>query len=232
MPNQPSVGQLDFDAVRCLSVSLAEKLDAYVQRHWKHQRDVALIYKDLVDRLIASGAGQNAPAIGDQFPKFALPDSQGRVVCSDELLGRGPLIISFNRGSWCPFCRLELLSFAEFYPQVKELGGEIVSIVPEKAEPAKNLKETYDLPFSVLSDVDNGYAFANGLMISCGADLQAALLERGINLAALHGNNGLFVPITATFVIAQFGVVKDAFVNPDFRVRMPTEQVISALRSL
>jgi len=232
MPNQPSIGQLDFEAVRCLSVSLAEKLDAYVQRHWKHQEEVALIYRDLVDRLISSGAGQNAPAIGDQLPAFVLPDSLGRVVSSDELLGRGPLIITFNRGSWCPFCRLELLSFAEFYPEVKELGGEIVSIVPEIAKPTRNLRDSYELPFSVLSDIDNGYALESGLMISCGDDLQTALLERGINLAALHGNKGLFVPITATYVVAQSGFVIDALVNPDFRVRMPIEQAVAALKSI
>jgi len=231
MPNTPSVGQIDFDAVRCMSVALAEKLDAYVQRHWKHQREVALIYQDLVDRLISSGAGQSAPAIGGQLPAFSLPDSFGQIVSSDELLSRGALIISFNRGSWCPFCRLELLSFAEFYPEVKELGGELVSIVPEMAKTTKNLMETYELPFSVLSDIDNGYSLANGLMYSCGEDLQIALLERGINLAELHGNKGLFMPITATYVVSQSGVVIDAFVNPDFRVRMPTEQAISALKS-
>jgi hypothetical protein len=69
-------------------------------------------------------------------------------------------------------------------------------------------------------------------MISCGSDLQTALLERGINLAALHGNIGMFVPITATYVVAQSGIVIDALVNPDFRVRMPPGQAISALKGL
>lgn len=232
MPDKPSIGQIDFEAVRCLNVSLAEKLDAYVLRHWKHQRPVALLYQRLVDRLVSSGAGQNAPTIGDRLRPFNLPDSQGRILRSDELLHDGPLIISFNRGSWCPFCRLELLAFAELYPEVKRLGGEIVSILPEKSEPANVLKDTYDLPFPVLSDIDNGYSLANGLMISCGSDLQAALLERGIDLATLHGNTGLFVPITATYVVDRTGNIQDAFVNPDFRLRMPPEQAVSVMRDL
>lgn len=230
MPNQPSIGQLDFDAVRCLNVSLAKKLETYVQRHWQHQRAVAQLYEALVNRLVSAGAGQTAPAAGDRLPTFALPDSAGRIVRSDDLQDRGPLIVSFNRGSWCPFCRLELLAFAQAYPEVQAHGGEIVSIIPEKAEPARKLKDTYDLPFPVLSDIDNGYALTNGLMISCGDDLLLALLEHGIDLAALQGNKGLFMPITATYVVAPDGIIKDAHVNPDFRVRMPTEQAISALK--
>ena len=232
MPSQPSIGQIDFDAVRCLDVSLAEQLDAYVQRHWQHQREVALLYQDLIGRLTSGGAGQNALATGDQLPAFVLPDTNGRLVRSDDLLARGPLIVSFNRGSWCPFCRLELLSFAESYPEVKAQGGEIISIIPEKGEPAGKLKNGYELPFPVFCDIDNGYALANGLMISCGDDLHSALLERGIDLGALHGNNGLLMPITATYVVASNGIVQDAFVNPDFCLRMPTERAIAALRNL
>ena len=67
MPDQPSIGQLDFAAVRCLDVSLAEKLEAYVRLHREHQPEVAKIYQDLVDRLTAGGAGQNAPGIGDRL---------------------------------------------------------------------------------------------------------------------------------------------------------------------
>ena len=232
MPSQPSVGQIDFDAVRCLDVLLAEKLDAYVQRHWQHQREVALLYRDLIDRLTSGGAGQNALATGDQLPAFVLTDTNGRLVRSDDLLARGPLIISFNRGSWCPFCRLELLAFAELYPEVQALGGEIVSIIPEKNGPAGKLKIGYELPFQVLSDIDNAYALINGLMISCGDDLHSALLERGIDLGTLHGNQGLMMPITATYVVAQNGIVADAYVNPDFRLRMPVERAIAALKDL
>jgi len=232
MPSPPAIGQIDFDAVRCLNVSLAKKLDAYVQRHWQHQRDVALLYQSLIVRLTSGGAGQNAMNIGDRLPTFVLPDSGGCLVRSDDLLERGPLIVSFNRGSWCPFCRLELLSFAESYPEVKAQGGEIVSIIPEKGEPAGKLKNGYELPFPVLSDIDNGFALANGLMISCGDDLHTALLERGIDLGALHGNRGLFMPITATYVVAPNGIIKDAFVDPDFRLRMPTEQAVAALKDL
>ena len=176
MPGQPNIGQIDFDAVRCLDASLAEKLDADAQRHWQHQRDVALIHQNLIARLIARVAGQNALTSGNRLPAPVLPNTSGGLVRSDDLLARGPLVVNFNRGSWCPFCRLELLALAEIYPEVQAQGGEIVSIIPEKGEPAGKLKTGYELPFPVLSDIDNGYALGNGLMISCGDDLQSALL--------------------------------------------------------
>lgn len=231
MSDQPSIGQIDFEAVRCLDVSLAEKLEAYTRLHKEHQPEVAEIYQALIDRLISGGAGQEAPRIGDRLVSFALSDTHGRMASLDEYLLNGPLIVSFNRGSWCPFCRFELLAYAERYQDIIGLGADVVSILPEIARPTRAMKELYELPFAILSDLDNAYALANGLMISCGEELKAALMERGIDLAALHGNVGLLMPITATYVLGPDGVVRDAYVNPDFRQRMSPDRAIAALRA-
>ena len=232
MRNQPTSGQQDFEAVRCLDAPLAEQLDAYTDLLQEHQKAVSVLYEDLVSRLHSSDAGQTALAVGETIGAFVLPDSRGHLVSLDELLRGGPLVISFNRGSWCPYCRLELLALAEIHSDVMNLGGGIVSILPERARSANELKDLYDLPFPVLSDIDNAYALANGLMISIGVELRQALSERGVDMARLHGNDGFLVPITATYVVARDGIVKDAFVDPDFRQRMPPEQVIAALTDL
>jgi len=232
MPAQRTVGQQDFEAVRCLGVSLADQLDAYSMLHQEHQKAVAGLYDELVCRLKSGGAGLAATTLGERIGSFILPDSQGRLVTADDLLRCGPLVVSFNRGSWCPYCRLELLALAKIHPEVKKLGGEIVSIIPERGRSTGDLRDIYDLPFPVLSDIDNAYALANGLMISIGAELRQVLLEHGVDMARLHGNEGMLVPITATYVIASDGMVNHAFVDPDFRKRMPTEQVIAALQVL
>lgn len=232
MPTQPTTGQQDFEAVRCLGVPLADQLDAYSRLLQAHQQPVATLYDDLVCRLKSGGAGLTATAVGERIAPFILPDSQGRLVTSDDLLRRGPLVVSFNRGSWCPYCRLELLALADIYSDFKKHGGEIVSIIPERGPSTDHLKDVYDLPFPVLSDIDNAYALANGLMISIGVNLRQVLLEHGVDMARLHGNAGMLVPITATYVIATDGTVLDAFVDADFRKRMPTEQVIAALQDL
>lgn len=229
---QRTVSQKNFESARCLSAPLANKLEEFARLHRETQLDVALMYDALVQRLNLGGAGETAPATGERIGSFLLPDSQGQLVNSDDLLNRGPLVISFNRGSWCPFCRLELLALAEIYPQVKASGGEIVSVLPEKEAFTRRLKATYELPFPVLSDIDNAYALTNGLMVSIGDKLNQVFLEFGIDLAELHGNGGMLVPITATFVVSQEGTVQQAFVDPDFRLRMAPDQVIAALSNL
>jgi peroxiredoxin len=229
---QQTIGQKNFEVARCLSAPLTDRLNKYEQLHREGQLDIALLYDALVERLNTGGAGDAAPSVGDSIEAFLLPDSKGKIVSSSELLNRGPLVVSFNRGSWCPFCRLELLALAEIYPEVKAMGGEVVSILPEKELYTERLKTSYGLPFPVLSDIDNAYALANGLMISIGSKLKQVFLEFGVDLEELHGNEGLLVPITATFVVSQQGVVTQAFVDPDFRLRLSPDQVISALSTL
>ena len=232
MKFQPSQAHQDFEDVRCLGIPLVEKLNAYAQLQRKNQVAVTALYHDLLQRMASGDAGQNAPDVGDRFEGFHLPNSQGQMVRFDDLVRSGPLVVSFNRGSWCPYCRLELLALAEIQPKVKALGGEIVSIIPETGKSTQKLRGAYDLPFPVLSDMDNASALALGLMIFLGPDLRQALLHYNVDLTALHGNEGLFLPITATYVIGRDGIVKDAFVDPDFRQRMPPERVIAALKDM
>ena len=102
------------------------------------------------------------------LPGFLLPDNEGNLVGSTDLLSAGPLVVSFNRGHWCAYCRLELLALAEIYPDIKRLGGELVSIMPDCAAPIRRFRETFDFPFNILTDIDNGYALTCGLMVSLG----------------------------------------------------------------
>lgn len=232
MPVQPSSIEMDFDAVRCLSAPLARKLEAYSQKIQDNRPNVAEVYDKFVNRLVSSGASKGALGVGSSLLPFLLPDSDGQLVNSEDLLTSGPLVLSFNRGHWCSFCGFELLALAEIHPKVKLLGGEIVSVTPEKALSARNLKVTYNLPFPALCDIDNGYALANGLMISIGEAVRQAYLAYDIDLAAYQGNHGIFLPIPATYIVAPDGVILNAFVNLDFRKRMPPEDVIATLEAL
>ena len=218
-----------FEDIRCLDAPLAEKLAAYLDQLPDTGPEFARVYSILVDRLLASDAGSQAPEIGSALPVFLLPDNEGRLVASAELLATGPLVVSFNRGHWCSFCRLELLALAEIYPEVKRLGGELVSIMPELGAPVRRLRETYDIPFTILTDIDNGYALTCGLMVSLGDAVRDVYLGVGRDLTEYQGNDGWFVPIPATFVIASDGRIHDRFVNPDFSRRMAPADIVAAL---
>jgi len=222
----------DFDTIRCLDLPLVEKLEAY-SRHLEGTRPVVwAAYEALVEQLACSDAGKAAPAVGERLPAFLLPDSAGQLVASADLLHDGCLVVSFNRGHWCSFCRLELTALADHYPALLAAGARVVSIMPERSGPTAALRRELNLPFGILSDLDNGYAAGCGLMISLGEKIRKLFLEAGLNLAVSQGNDSFFVPIPATYVIDQDAIILASVVDVDFRRRMAPEEILTALRDL
>jgi len=232
MTQEPYVKPSDFEAVRCLSVPLAEKLDAYQQRLKARLPRVAAAYQDLIDRLVSAEVGTGAPRVGDKLLPFLLPDESGKLISSEALLATGPLVVSFNRGHWCPFCRLELLALNEIYPEIKSLGAEVVSLTPQRASYMKQLRNTWNIRFSFLSDMDNNYAFTNNLVVMVGDAVTSMYEQLDIDLAEFQSSVGKFLPIPATYVVARGGSIVAAHVEPDFRKRMPPDAILAALRSI
>ena len=222
----------DYDVIRCLSVPLAEKLQAYSKWQALSQPEFKLLNDRLFERLAASGAAEGALRSGAPLLPFTLPDSDGRLVSTGDCLKSGPLIVSFNRGYWCPYCRLELLALEEIFERVKKLGGTIISITPQRAPAANQLKEMCETTFSMLCDIDNGYALECGLMMSIGEAFDQAFREFGVDLATDQGNDGQFLPIPATYVVGQDGLIVADYVHPDIRKRMAPEKILDALESL
>lgn len=180
---------------------------------------------------MAAGAGAGAPEIGSKLPPFLLLGDDGRLVGLADLPRHGPLVVSFNRGHWCPYCRFELLALAEIYPRIKRFGGELVSIPPEKVAALREFRDAFDVPFRFLTDLDNGYALACGLMVSLGDAVRELYLDIGIDLPEYQGNNAWFPPIPATFVIGADGRVHDRFVDPDFSRRMAPDRILECLET-
>ena len=221
-----------FEEINCLDAPLADKLAAFFDHMEDALPDFARVYSALVDRLLAANAGSQAPEIGSVLPAFLLPDNEGRLISSADLLRSGPLVVSFNRGHWCNFCRLERLALAEIYPEIKRLGGELISIMPECAEPVRRLRETFDIPFPIVTDMDNGYALTCGLMVSLGKAVREVYLGIGRDLADYQGNDAWFVPIPVTYVIGTDGRVHDRFVDPDFSRRMAPVDILDCLKKI
>ena len=221
-----------FDEIRCLDASLADKLAAWAIQLPDAKPKFAREYSKLVDRLRAANAGSEAPEIGSMLPAFLLPDNEGRLVSSTDLLSAGPLVVSFNRGHWCSFCQLELLALAEIYPEVKRLGGELISIMPERAAYVRRLRETLDISFRILTDLDNGYALTCGLMVSVGDSVRKVYLDAGQDLAEYQGNNAWFLPIPATYVAGTDGRIHNRFVDPDFGHRMAPHDILESIKQI
>lgn len=220
-----------FEEARRLDGPLAGRLSYYARGLGQAAPELAGAYQAFIARLKAAEAGVGAPDTGDVLPPFLLPAQTGKLVASRELLETGPLVISFNRGHWCSFCRLEVLSLGALGERLTEFGASLVSITPERASYAGILKQRTGFGWPVLADVDLAYSLSLGLAVPVGESLGEALREVDVDLAAYHGSNAWFLPIPATFVVGRDGLILARHVDPDFRHRMEPEDILAALAS-
>jgi len=184
----------------------------------------------MVERLKAHQAGALAPGPGDVMPPFALPDDTGHTVTLESLLADGPVVITFHRGHWCPYCRINTRVLGGLHERIVAEGASIVAIVPERVKFAAALKADAGLRYPVLCDMDNGYALSISLAIYVGDELQTLMGASGRDLPRYQGNDSWILPIPATFVVARDGRVVARFIDPDYRKRMAEEDLMAALR--
>lgn len=211
---------------------LSAKLAAYSAKLRELNFPFAEAYDTLVARLIDGGIGSGAPNVGERMPPFMLPARDRALVALEDLLADGPVVISFNRGHWCPFCKIELRTLAAYHTEIAAHGGRVVSILPDRQGFLGQLDADTDRRLLILTDIDNGYALSLGLALWLGDRLKELMRGRGLHLDAVHGNDGWFVPLPATFVVAADGTVVARHVDPDFRLRMDVDAILDTLRRL
>ncbi|MEP9389840.1 peroxiredoxin-like family protein [Mesorhizobium sp. KR9-304] len=185
-----------------------------------------------IERLTTANAGASAPGIGDRMPPFLLPDENGRLVSLSGLLRDGPVVVTFQRGHWCPYCRVSTVSLVDIQDEVSRSGAHIVAILPERRRFTTLLKTATGARFPFLTDMDNGYALSLGLVIWVGLDMERMFVESGIDLPQYQDSESWFLPIPATFVVGSDGVIVARYVDPDWRRRMEISDLLSAIRHL
>ncbi len=184
------------------------------------------------ERLLASDVAKDAIAIGDAAPDLTLPNAKGGTLQLAELLKRGPVVLSFYRGGWCPFCNLEFKALQDRLPEMKALGATLIGISPETPDNSLSTMEKHQLQFDVLSDVGNKVARDYGLVMTLDEKMRPLYSEWGIDLPASNGDDSFELPVPATYVINTNGVVRAAHVDKDYTKRMEPEDIIAALREL
>jgi peroxiredoxin len=222
--------QTAFERCRDMDGPINARLASYAASLKTINPEFAEAVERLIVRLRANDCGEGAPGIGDAMPDFALPDDGGRIVRLDEQLSKGPTAIMFHRGHWCPYCRINLATVAKHSDDIRDAGGNVVVVTPERQEFAARFRSEAASPFPVLSDLDNGYALSLNLAIFVGRELEKMMAERGRALPHYQGNDGWLLPIPATFVVGRDGLIKARFVDPDYRTRMDLDQLIAALK--
>ena len=180
--------------------------------------------------LIASGAAQRALKVGDKAPLFSLKDGNGELVSSAQLLAKGPLVLTFYRGVWCPYCNMELEALQAFLPELKAAGAQLVAVSPQTASNSRKSTRITELEFPILSDPHNDVAAAFGLRFELPDYLIELYKVFGNNLPLINDDPAWTLPMPARYVIGQDSVIRYAEVNPDYTQRPEPSDMLDALK--
>ena len=192
------------------------------------------ILADDMEHVRAAHTIDNALKVGQSAPEFTLPDVFGNKVSLNSLLSEGPVVISFYRGEWCPFCNLELRALEEALPKMHDLGATLIAISPEKADHGIVATEKHKLTFPVLCDFGNKVAHQFGIVFQIGQDLKEFSRNVFKNDIALRNEEDSYeLPVPATYVVDTTGVIRFANVDVDYMVgRAQPEAVVAALEEI
>jgi peroxiredoxin len=187
------------------------------------------------DELIASGAAERALKAGDRAPEFTLKDVDGNEVSSRDLLAKGPLVVTFYRGVWCPYCNMDLQALQEALPAIRERGVQLIAISPQTQSNSRKSQRDNKVTFPILSDPGNEVAARFGLRFALPDYLIELYRDTFKNdLSRINGDSSWTLPMPARYVIATDGVIAYAEVNPDYTQRPDPEEllpVVSALKN-
>ena len=170
--------------------------------------------------------------LGDQAPGFSLPDATGKTVELEALLADGPIVLTFYRGGWCPYCNIELRALQAALPEFRSHGAQLVAVSPQTPDQSLSTAEKNELEFSVLSDSGNSVARQFGLVFTLPEVLRPIYAEFGIDVPAHNGDESFELPVPATYVIGRDGKVHYAFANADYRQRAEPREIVAALSKL
>ncbi|MFD1560966.1 peroxiredoxin-like family protein [Paraburkholderia silviterrae] len=219
-------------------MSLQDKLDAFKadfkagKGPWFASPDIHPIMERATAELIASGQAGRAVKAGERAPTFRLKDQHGNEVSSVELLDKGPLVVTFYRGVWCPYCNMELQALNEALPDLQRYGASLVAISPQSAVNSRKSERVNGLSFPVLNDPHNDTAAAFGLRFVLPDYLIDVYRARKNDLPMFNGDQSWTLPMPARYVVGMDGVVVYSEVNPDYTQRPDPSEMIPVLQRL
>lgn len=188
--------------------------------------------EDATAKLKSTGIESSAKQVGERAPSLNLPNAKGETVSLEQLWTKGPVVAIFYRGGWCPYCNLELRAWQQHLAELAALGATLVAISPQTPDNSLSTAEKNELGYPVLSDSALVAANAFGVAFTLPPDLVELYRSVGNNLPELNGNGLWVLPVPATFVIDQGGVIRFAHVEADYRNRAEPQEVMEVVRSL
>jgi peroxiredoxin len=220
--------------VASLDLSLQGKLDVLKEEFEGKiaPPEVVAVMHRATDDLIASGQAERALKAGDKAPEFTLPDPNGTPISSIDLLAKGPLVLTFYRGVWCPYCNFDLSALESARSEIESRGATLVAVSQQTAANNRKSQQANKLGFPVLVDKGGALAEKFGIRWNVPDDLKAVHQQVGADLEAFNGEDSWTLPMPARYVIGQNGVILYAEVNPDYTRRPEPSHLFPVLDAI
>lgn len=189
------------------------------------------IYADGITSVANSGVLDAALKIGDKAPNFTLKNALNEPVSLYNKLENGPVVLTWYRGGWCPYCNITLHALQEILPDFKNEDATLLALTPELPDNSLSTSEKNNLEFSVLSDVGNVIGKDYGVVYALTADV-ASIYNAGFGLNEKNGDTSNELPLAATYVIDKNGIIQYAFLDADYRKRAEPTDILNVLSEL
>ncbi len=212
--------------------SLQEQLDARKATfRARTPQDLAEMMAEGNRKVAESGVLESAKQVGDDAPDFTLEDATGQPVSLASLLEKGPVVLLWYRGGWCPYCNLTLHAYQEHLDEIKSAGATLVALTPEVPDQSLSTAEKNELEFVVLSDTGNKVAREYGVVFELPPEIHE-LYQSRFDLHAYNGDDSGTLPLSATYVIAPNGKITYAFLDADYTNRADPVEVIEEVKAI
>ncbi len=188
-------------------------------------------YDEGIKQVEESGALERALNVGDKAPDFTLPSAAETEVTLSELLKDGPVVMTWYRGEWCPYCNIYLEDLQMHADDFKAEGAQIVAISPEKIDNGMKLADRMALKYHVLSDEGSKVATEYGVVYTLPPKI-AEYLQKAFHIHEANNDERNLLPLAVSYVIAQDGTITYAYINADYRERAETKELLEEVRKL
>jgi peroxiredoxin len=214
-------------------MSLQNRLDTLKQEFTANvPEDMLAVMNQETEKLIAADIVENAIQTGQHLPDGQLTAANGQQVAIDQIIDGKPLVISFYRGGWCPYCNLELQGLQEIASQIRDLGANIIAMSPESVAHTQDTKQKNGVSFDIYSDQSSEYAKALGLVFSLPKSLQEIYLTFDIDIEKHNGESKFELPIPTTIIVKPNREVVYLFADGDYTKRSEPSKLLDVLKGL
>lgn len=215
-----------------MATKMREEIQEYIENFKKNKPiEAQQQMQNAIDELEASDQG-NGLKTGEKAPNFSLPNATGETVELYEQLKQGPVVLTFYRGNWCPYCNMELRAYQQVIGEIHGQNAELIAISPQTPDQSMSIQEKHDLEYIVLSDENNEVANQFNLVFQLPDYLVDIYKSSGLNVDEYNGEDSWKLPVSATYIINTDGTIAYEYTKSDYRDRVEPSTVVEELKKM